>query len=178
VPVEVLEAWCFPAGARRFLAPVKARLREALYALEDGPAAENLALRPLVKAVYSEFVGWLVSDAFHDPADPLWRPDWHDAILSNAAVVTHRKARKAPGRAAAARPAPTPPACSWSATTRRRRRRCSAAGSGSSSARTSLEAPGRRRCTCWSRPRPATPTAPRWEIRRRVRDWQRGGGDG
>ena len=102
VPVEVLEAWCFPA-ARRFLAPVKARLREVLYALEDGPEAEREALRPLVKAMYAEFVGWLGSAEYHDPGDPLWRPDWHDAILGNAAVVTHRKARKAPGRVAAVR---------------------------------------------------------------------------
>ncbi|HYU57018.1 MAG TPA: hypothetical protein VEO00_03070 [Actinomycetota bacterium] len=103
VPVEVLEAWCFPAGARRFLAPVKLRLKEALYALEEAPEQEREALRPLVKAMYSEFVGWLASAEYHDRGDPLWRPDWHDAILSNAAVVTSRKARKAPGRIAAAR---------------------------------------------------------------------------
>jgi len=100
VPVEVLEAWCFPAGARRFLAPVKLRLKEALYALEEAPEQEREALRPLVKAMYSEFVGWLASAEYHDRGDPLWRPDWHDAILSNAAVVT---SRKAPGRIAAAR---------------------------------------------------------------------------
>jgi hypothetical protein len=102
VQVEVLEAWGFDAS-RRFLAPVKARLREALYALEAGPPAEREALRPLVKAMYSEFVGWLGSAEYHQPGDVLWRPDWHDAILSNAAVVTHRKARKAPGRVVAVR---------------------------------------------------------------------------
>lgn len=102
VQVEVLEAWGFDAS-RRFLAPVKARLREALYALEAGPPAERAALRPLVKAMYSEFVGWLGSAEYHQPGDVLWRPDWHDAILSNATVVTHRKARKAPGRVVAAR---------------------------------------------------------------------------
>jgi len=102
VPVEALEAWIFDAS-RRFLAPVKQRLKDALYALEGAPDLEREALRPLVKAMYSEFVGWLASDAYNDPGDPLWRPDWHDAILANAAVATHRKARKAPGRVVAVR---------------------------------------------------------------------------
>jgi hypothetical protein len=102
VTVEVLEAWAFDAS-RRFLAPVKARLREALYALEGGPAAEREALRPLVKAMYSEFVGWLAAADYHEAGEALWRPDWRDAIVANAAVVTHRKALRAPGRVVAVR---------------------------------------------------------------------------
>jgi hypothetical protein len=101
IPIDVLDSWTF-AESRRFLGPLKTRLRDALYALQAAGGTEEEALRPLVKDMYSEFVGWLKS-GYHQPGDVLWRPCWADAILGNAAVVTHRKAMRASGRIVAVR---------------------------------------------------------------------------
>jgi hypothetical protein len=97
--VEVLDAWTF-GEARRFLEQLQRRLRAALEGL-SAPGLERRTLRPLVRAMYSELHGWLRSD-FHQAGDPLWRPDWADAISSNVLVSLHRLAGRAPGRVVAA----------------------------------------------------------------------------
>jgi hypothetical protein len=103
ISIEVLDAWTFP-GTRRFLSEprggVQAALKRALAGLE-APGLERDALRPLVKAMYSEFHGWLKSD-YHDSGDVLWRPDWADAIEANLIAALHRLSLRAPGRVVAA----------------------------------------------------------------------------
>lgn len=107
VCVEVLDSWTF-GEARRFLgeAPppntrgVMGRLAEALEGLEES-GLEREALRPLIKAMYSEFVGWLAS-GYHEAGEVLWRPEWRDAIIANTTVALHRLSLRAPGRAVAA----------------------------------------------------------------------------